>query len=53
MGLAQVVADEQRAIGDASDRLKSEELAHRGLRGGGLAVFAGVDCHWVRPLGSF
>ncbi len=58
MGLARVVADEQRAVGDASDRLESEELAHRGLRGGGLAVFEphgapGVDCHWVRPLGSF
>ncbi len=57
MGLARVVADEQRAVGDASDRLESEELAHRGLRGGGLAVFEphgapGVDCHWVRPLGS-
>jgi hypothetical protein len=57
MGLARVVTDEQRAVGDASDRLESEELAHRGLRGGGLAVFEphgtpGVDCHWVRPLGS-
>ena len=51
------LADEERAVGDASDRVESEELGHRGLRGDGLAVFEphgapGVDCHWVRPLGS-